>query len=76
MKKKKDLLTERQRDVLSLAAHGKSNKAIADILFISDSTVKAHLSEIFKKFGVTNRTQAAIIARDKGLIPPQDLKQP
>ncbi len=72
MKKKKEDFTERQLDVLKLMAIGKSNKSIAKILYITDSTVKAHLTAIYKKFGVTNRTEAAIKARDKGIIPRQD----
>lgn len=72
MKKKKEDFTERQLDVLKLMAIGKSNKSIAKILYITDSTVKAHLTAIYKKSGVTNRTEAAIKARDKGIIPRQD----
>ena len=69
-------LTTRQMDVLVCASRGITNKGIAKILFISPSTVKAHMSEVLKKFGVKSRIQAIIIAKDKGLIPPQDSEQP
>lgn len=76
MKKKKEDLTERQLDVLKLMARGKSNKVIGKTLYITDSTVKAHLTAIYKKFGVTNRTEAAMKARDTGIIPHLDSEQP
>ena len=76
MKKKKKDFTERELDVMQWMARGKSNKVIGKILFISDSTVKAHLTSIYKKFGVKNRTEAAMKARDKGIIPHQDSEQP
>jgi DNA-binding NarL/FixJ family response regulator len=56
-------LTSRQRRVLTLLAHGKSNKQIAGELDISEITVKAHVSSILKKLGVNNRVQAALEAR-------------
>ena len=60
---KRDSLTSRQRRVLTLLAHGKSNKQIAGELEIAEITVKAHVSSIFKKLGVNNRVQAALEAR-------------
>jgi len=60
---KRDALTSRQRRVLALLAHGKSNKQIAGELDIAEITVKAHVSSIFKKLGVNNRVQAALEAR-------------
>lgn len=57
-----DALTERERDVLTLIAHGKTNQQIADELFIGIKTVKTHVSNIFQKLGVEDRTQAAIYA--------------
>jgi DNA-binding CsgD family transcriptional regulator len=58
-------LTTRQRQVLSLITNrGSSNKVIAKILNISESTVKLHLSHIFKKYGVRNRTQLALFSKD------------
>ena len=56
-------LTLRQRRVLELLATGQSNKRIAHELQISEITVKAHVSAIFRKLGVTNRTEAGLEAR-------------
>ena len=56
-------LTSRQRRVLELLASGLSNKRIARELDITEITVKAHVSAIFRKLGVTNRTQAGLEAR-------------
>ena len=75
MKKKKEL-TIRQKEVLILAADGKSNDTIAGKLFITKYTVKAHLTEIYKKLNVKNRTEATRKAIDKGIIPPRDSEQP
>ena len=63
-------LTEREREILQLVARGLENRAIAARLHLSEKTVGNRLSEIFQKLGVTNRTQAALIARERGLIPP------
>lgn len=63
-----ELLTEREMDVLRLLTQGKSNKEIANELFIGDRTVKSHLSAIFQKLEVTDRTQAALYAVRKGLV--------
>jgi DNA-binding NarL/FixJ family response regulator len=57
-----DELTLRQRRVLELLAQGLSNKQIARTLAISEITVKAHVSSIFRKLGVTNRVQAVLEA--------------
>jgi DNA-binding NarL/FixJ family response regulator len=56
-------LTLRQRRVLELLSTGLSNKRIARELDISEITVKAHVSAIFRKLGVTNRMQAGLEAR-------------
>jgi DNA-binding NarL/FixJ family response regulator len=58
----RDELTLRQRRVLELLSQGMSNKQIARVLAISEITVKAHVSSIFRKLGVTNRVQAVIEA--------------
>ncbi len=55
-------LTARQMDVLNLLKDGKSNKEIALTLSLAEDTVKVHCAAIFRKLGVTNRTQAAIAA--------------
>lgn len=63
-----DALTERELDVLRLLTEGKSNKEIANELFIGDRTVKSHLSAIFQKLDVADRTQAALYAVRNGLV--------
>ncbi|MFD2327647.1 response regulator [Cohnella sp. GCM10020058] len=60
-------LTEREMEVLHLIAQGKSNQEIADELFIGIKTVKYHLTNMFSKLGVEDRTQAAIYAHRNGL---------
>ena len=62
-----DQLTERETDVLRLLAQGQSNQEIAVNLSISTTTVRSHVSTILMKLGVSNRTQAALIARERGL---------
>jgi DNA-binding NarL/FixJ family response regulator len=62
-------LTQRENDILALLAEGKSNREIAQSLFLSEKTVKAHLAAIFRKLGVTNRTQAAMAAVHMGVGP-------
>jgi DNA-binding NarL/FixJ family response regulator len=56
-------LSPRERDVLRLVAQGRPNKLIARELGISEKTVKAHLTSIFQRIGVTDRTQAALWAQ-------------
>src|ERR1700733_11971226 len=63
-----DQLTARERDVLALIAGGRSNKRIALELGISEKTVKAHVGHVLAKLGVTDRTQAAVLAVENGLI--------
>ena len=62
-------LTERELDVLAQLVDGKPNKQISDELFISLNTVKKHITHIFDKLGVTNRTEATVRAREINLIP-------
>lgn len=61
-------LTNREREVLSLAAKGASNKDIAEKLVLREVTVKSHLNSIFKKLNVTSRTQAVLLAMQTDLI--------
>ena len=59
-----DLLSEREKQVLRLAAQGLANKQIARRLGISESTVKVHIGSIFRRIGVRDRTSAALWARE------------
>ncbi|MCU0492783.1 MAG: response regulator transcription factor [Chloroflexaceae bacterium] len=68
-----DLLTPRERDILALLAQGDDNRAIAVKLNLSEKTVGNRLSEVFQKLGVNNRTQAAIVAVQRGLVPPPNV---
>ena len=58
----KEILTEREREILKLITEGKSNKEIAASLYISEKTVKNHLTNVFRKIDVQDRTQAVIYA--------------
>ena len=62
------VLTEREREVIRLVAEGQSNRRIAETLTISEKTVKAHISNILGKLGLTDRTQMAIFAIKNGLV--------
>jgi len=57
-----DQLTSREREVLAELAKGRSNREIARALTVSEKTVKAHVSAVFAKLGVQDRTQAALVA--------------
>jgi DNA-binding NarL/FixJ family response regulator len=60
-------LTRREFEVLQLLAQGHSNSAIADRLFVSEKTVRNHLSLIFDKLGVTSRAEAIVLAHRNGM---------
>jgi DNA-binding NarL/FixJ family response regulator len=60
-------LTEREEEILSLVAQGKSNQEIARQLFVSLKTVRNHVSNILLKLQVADRAQAVIRARDAGM---------
>jgi non-specific serine/threonine protein kinase len=62
-------LTEREREVLRLAADGLHNKEIAAQLVISIRTVEAHFSHILAKLGVSSRTEAVVFALAQGWVP-------
>ena len=59
-------LSEREEEVLRLIARGSSNREIADVLFITEGTVKNHVTNILSKLDVRDRTQAALKARELG----------
>ena len=76
MKEKNSDFTVKEIDVLTFLVNGDSNNVIAEKLCITNHTVKAHLTQIYKKLGVTNRTSAAIKAKDNNIIPHPNSKQP
>jgi two-component system, NarL family, response regulator LiaR len=61
-------LTDREMQVLKLLVAGQSNGAIADALFLSESTIKAHLRSLMTKFEVNDRVQVAVVALRSGLV--------
>ncbi len=61
-------LSEREQDVLRLLADGRSNREIAAKLFLAEGTVKNHVTNLLGKLGARDRTQAALRARDLGLL--------
>ena len=67
-RKQLEALTEREREVVVAVARGLSNAEIGKRLFMSEATVKAHVSRVLAKLGMSNRVQAAILAHDAGLL--------
>jgi two-component system, NarL family, response regulator LiaR len=63
-----EALTNREKQVLVLLAHGLTNQEIADQLFVGETTVRSHVSNILGKCHLTNRTQAALYALRQGLV--------
>jgi two-component system NarL family response regulator len=63
-----EALTEREEQILKLLAEGKSNRAIGQALFITESTVKSHLKTLFVKLDVTSRAEAIALAARRGLV--------
>jgi len=68
-------VTDREMEVLRLAARGHTNKQIANDLGLSGRTVQAHLRNIFKKLEVSSRTEAVISGLDKGILTLEDITE-
>ncbi|MUH01078.1 response regulator [Scytonema sp. UIC 10036] len=67
-------LTKREQEILALVAAGKSNQEIASILYIAPGTVRVHVHAILQKLEVRDRTQAAVLAIQKGLVASEFLE--
>jgi DNA-binding NarL/FixJ family response regulator len=61
-------LTSREVAVLELVAKGMSNKEIGAALFVSETTIKYHLKNIYAKLGASDRTEAALVATQRGIL--------
>jgi NarL family two-component system response regulator LiaR len=72
---KPEALTARETEVLGLLARGQANKQIARELFVEEKTVKAHVSSILRKLGVSSRTQAALYAVRTGFVSMDELNE-
>jgi DNA-binding NarL/FixJ family response regulator len=68
-------LTERETEVLKLIARGMANKQIAREMFVAISTIKTHVNNLYRKLGVSSRTQAALYAARVGLVPTDELSE-
>jgi len=69
-------LTPREREVLTLLGRGLSNTELAEMLTLSEATVKTHVARIFAKLGLRDRAQAVVVAYETGLVSPDHPGQP
>jgi len=69
-------LTDREREVLVLIAHGLTNDEIAERLFLSMATVKTHVNHVFMKLRVRDRAQAVVLAYESGIVLPGEGEPP
>ncbi|WP_426721866.1 LuxR C-terminal-related transcriptional regulator [Corynebacterium auriscanis] len=68
MNRPMEALTAREIDVLQLAGQGWSNRQIARELILTEATIKSHMGRVFTKLGVSNRTAAVAVARERGIL--------
>jgi DNA-binding NarL/FixJ family response regulator len=69
------VLTERELEVLQLIGRGSSNQELAQALWISEPTVKTHITRIFRKLDLRDRAQAVVLAYETGLVTPGDTQR-